>query len=95
MLDGLGPVKVLGQKVTHILRAWNPVDHEFVLVDPILNEASFFPSLRRRFALRLSHDNFVMCCILQRPNYTAASAGNYAKKQKSTKAKELSDPTQS
>ena len=41
MLDGLRPVKVLGQKVTHVLRAWNPVDHKFVLVDPILNEAFF------------------------------------------------------
>ena len=57
MLDGLRPVKVLGQKVTQVLRAWNPVDHKFVLVDPILNEASFFPSLRREFALRLGHDN--------------------------------------
>ena len=63
VLDGLRPVKVLSQKVTYICRAWNPVDHKFVLVDSILNEASFFLSLRREFALRFGHNT--LCHGLQ------------------------------
>ena len=38
VFQSLGPVKVLGEEVAHVVFPWYPVNNQLVLVNPVLNK---------------------------------------------------------